>query len=131
MNIKDACALDYCYRIGWLAINQKKWQAVDRHRAGAVLRESFLASGLDLKASSFEPRVDSSGVRQPSDKRMRAEDYFRKAIRCMPRDFAPVVLQVCVENKVITGKNIAVDKVDLCRGLDYLCDFIVQKKRGC
>lgn len=130
MNIKDGCALDYCYRIGWLAINQKKWKDIDRHRAGCVLRESFLASGLDLKAASYEPRIDTFGFKEPSDKRMRAEDFFRKAIRSMPKDFAPVVLKVCVENKVISGKNLIVDKYDLCRGLDYLCDFL-QKKRGC
>lgn len=130
MNIKDGCALDYCYRAGWLAVAQKKWSDIDRHKAGGILREAFLNAGLSIKACNYEPRVDTHGVREPSEARSRAEDFFRSAIRCLPRDFAPVVLQVCVENKVITGKDLIVQKYDLCRGLDYLCDFIIQKKRG-
>lgn len=130
MNIKDACALDYCYRMGWLAINQKKWQALDRQHAGYVLQGMYRASGLDIHASNYEPRVDSFGFKEPSEKRKKAENYFRQAIRCIPKDFFPVVARVVLENKVISGKNIQVDKWDLCRGLDYLCDFIVQKKRG-
>lgn len=130
MNIKDGCALDYCYRIGWLDIAQKKWKALDRQHAGNVLREAFLNSGLSLKACGYEPRVDTFGVKEPSDSRSRAEDFFRKAIRCLPKDFAPVVLQVCIDNKIISGKDLLVQKYDLCRGLDYLCDFL-QKKRGC
>lgn len=130
MNIKDACALDYCYRIGWLAVAEKKWKAIDRHKAGGILRQAYLDAGLNIKASSYEPRVDTFGVKEPSDARSRAEDFFRGAIRSLPRDFAPVVLSVCVENTIITGKDLIVQKYDLCRGLDYICDFIIQKKRG-
>ena len=130
MNIKDACALDYCFRIGWLSVAQKKWRDIDRQKAGNILREAYLSAGLNLKAINYEPRVDTFGVKEPSDARSKAEDFFRKAVRSLPKDFAPVVLQVCIENKVISGKDLIVQKYDLCRGLDYLCDFL-QKKRGC
>lgn len=126
-------ALQRYYNIHWLEFETKRWRAEDRLRAATLLRNDFYLSGFELKTiDPSKPRVDCQGFKQPSERRIEAENRFRSAIKIVPVDFWPMVRLVCLENKIFIGSKYErhTARADLCRGLDYLCDFYTRKKRA-
>lgn len=119
-------ALEHYNKLGWLDFGVKKWRAVDRYRAGEYLRRDFFDAGFEIRTiDPSKPRVDCQGFKTPNDKRQIAESRYFKALKSIPRDFEPIIRAVVVENKLLKGnqsEKFAL-KLDLVRGLDYLCDF--------
>lgn len=125
-------ALERYYKIRWLEFEAKRWRPEDRLRAGTILRNDFFKAGFELKTlDPSKPRVDCMGFKEPSEKRERAENRFRQAVRAIPREFWCAVQTVCLENKTYAGERSLTNvfKADLCRGLDYLCEFYTKKER--
>ena len=128
---KNFDALGHYLKIGWLDFMASRWKGIDRLAAGERWQRDFHNAGFDVRTiDPSKPRVDCQGFRQPSDKRERAENSFRRATRTLPRDFYPTVHKVCLENKTFKGtqeERYAVKK-DLVRGLDYLCDYYFKRQ---
>jgi hypothetical protein len=125
-------ALDRCNKLGWLDIEVRKWRAVDRHRAGEKLREDYFNAGFEM--TTIDPskiRVDCQGFKTPSEARRNAEERYFRALKYIPKEFASVVRRVVIENKVFEGNQLEkyALKIDLVRGLDYLCDFYSSNRR--
>lgn len=126
-------ALERCNKWGWLDLEVRKWRAVDRYRAGEKLREDFFNAGYEI--TTIDPskvRVDCQGFKEPNEMRQNAEVRYLKAMKSMPREFAAVVRRVVIENKVFEGNQLKkyALKLDLVRGLDYLCDFYTSYKKA-
>lgn len=125
-------ALDHYEKLDWLDFMARKWKAEDRKKAGQTWFRDFHEMGGNIKTiDPSKPRVDCQGFRRPSDERSRAEDSFYKAAKAIPKDFHETLWNVCIENKIFKGtqsETFAIKK-DLVRGLDYLCDFYVAKKK--
>lgn len=124
----DEIILKKYYELGVLSIKEGKWKAIDRLRGGEMLYKDFCSAGFNIPAIDQRiPRVDYQRMTQFSEKRLQAEDRFRKGIAAVPREFFNVVNKVCIENTRINTKqsreDVYAEKLDLCRGLDYLCDF--------
>ena len=128
---KNIDVLGHYLKIGWLDFMASKWKGVDRMAAGERWQRDFHNAGFDIRTiDPSKPRVDCEGFKQPSERRERAEDSFRRASRVIPKDFFATVFNVCLDNRQFVGKQderYAV-KMDLVRGLDYLCDFYFGKK---
>jgi hypothetical protein len=119
-------ALEHYNKLGWLDFNVKKWKATDRYMVGEFLRRDYFNAGFEIKTiDPSKPRVDCQGFKIPNDERQAAESRYLNALKYIPRDFVPVVRRVVIENKLIEGTQIEkyALKLDLVRGLDYLCDF--------
>lgn len=118
--------LERCSKLGWLDFEVRKWRAEDRYKAGESLREDFFDAGFELKTiDPSKPRVDCQGFKTPNEHRQKAEARYLKALKSIPKEFVGVVRDVVIENKKLEGsqeKKYAL-KLDLVRGLDYLCDF--------
>lgn len=118
--------LHRCYLNGVLDIDRKRWQAQDRENAGDLLYKLFFDAGLGMH--SLDPskiRVDITGYKATPESRAIAEDRFRRAIRCVPKEFMSMINLVVLENKRISDKDrnmVFLAKWRLCKGLDYLCD---------
>lgn len=128
---KNIDVLSHYLKIGWLDFLSSKWKGVERLAAGERWLRDFHHAGFDIRTiDPSKPRVDCEGFKPNSERRERAEDFFRRASRTIPKDFFITVSNVCLENKQFVGKQderYAV-KTDLVRGLDYLCDFYFGKK---
>lgn len=121
------------YQKGYLEVEQRKWRSQDRLRAAEILQRLFFKAGFTLKSIDFtQIRVDHFGYKVPPEARLIAEDKFRKAIRCVPKEFFFVINEVVIEDKPFPphkGEELYSWKWRLCVGLDYLCDFFVKKDK--
>lgn len=125
-------ALERCNKWGWLDLEVTKWRAVDRYRAGELLRKDFFDAGFEIR--TIDPskiRVDCQGFKTPSEIRQNAEVRYLKALKSIPKEFATVVRRVVIDNQVFEGNQLEkyALKIDLVRGLDYLCDFYSSYRR--
>lgn len=127
--------LERYYQTGVLGIEEGRWKAVDRLRAGTLLFRDFVKSGRIIRTlDPSRPRVDCKGFRQPTEAREIAEDRFNKAVRSVSFCNWAIMQHVVIEKERIPVKNKSREMVyalkrDLCRGLDELCDFYAGRKR--
>lgn len=123
---------------GYLDFGSKNIAAGDRVSAGCKLCvDYYLGGGEEVKAIDMSKiRVDGGGNGERTVKCMHHQDMYRKAMKCVPSEFWPVVRRVCIEDKPLNASGSAIDikrklyaqRVDLCRGLDRLVQFYERKK---
>lgn len=119
--------------VGYLNFGAKRYTAIDRVGAGKRLYRDFYLSGVQSVGAvdMSKIRVDGMGSIEESSRRLHHLDCYQKAMAVVPSEFWPVVRRVCLEDKPLKAQGTKLDikrqlyalRVDLCRGLDRLCDF--------
>ena len=121
--------LERYYQTGVLSIEEGRWRAEDRLRAGTLLYRDFVKSGRIIRTMDpSRPRVDCQGFKHPSESREVAEDRFNKAIRNVSFCNWAIVQHVALEKERIPVKGKSREMVyalkrDLCCVLYEFCDF--------
>ena len=121
---------------GYLDFGAKKYTAVDRVGAGKRLYRDFYLSGVQSVGAidMSRIRVDGQGNIEETSRRLHHLDCYQKAMAVVPSEFWPTVRRVCLEDKPLKAQGTKLDikrqlyalRVDLCRGLDRLCDFYLR-----
>lgn len=125
--------LERYYTTGVLSIEEGRWKAADRLRAGTLLWRDFVRAGKIMHTMDpSRPRVDCKGLKRAPEAQEIAQDRFNKAIRCVSFCNWAIVQHVVLEKERIPVKNKSREQVyalkrDLVRGLDELADFYAQK----
>lgn len=121
------------YNNGTLAMNQSRWQAGDRLKAGELLQKTAFKAGIYIKASDpSKIKVDISGYKPVPEHELIAQDMYKNVIKKIPSEYWPVVRHVVVEDKKIqypTRAEVHLAKWQLCMGLDYLADFYAKMRQ--
>jgi len=136
---KKPTVLEIYQKRGWLDNAKSIWSSVDRVGVGLQLRDIREQAGLGaMSAVDYEKeRVDCS-LKTAGNQRETAESLYFKATEFIPKEFRYVVINVCCDNRYIKamGRNnqeIMSDRhlqiTDLCRGLDYLIEFFLFRKK--
>lgn len=137
---KNPTVLEIYEQRGWLDKISSRWSGKDRLDVGTWIRNIHEKSGLG-KVSAIDytkERVDCSlNLHAGINENMEA--LFFKATKFIPKEFRESVIKVCCDNEYLkaSGKTINEKKadrhlqiVDLCRGLDYLVEFRLFRKKN-
>ena len=131
----ESLLMDY-YRQGFLDVEENKYCAGDRLRAGETLQEDHAKAKLDIHGSDpSKIRVDISGFKQEPESVMIHKDRYYKAIKAIPKEFLDVMRAVVIDEKNLpTGREVGREKAYkarwcLCMGLDYLCEHYASLHR--
>lgn len=118
---------------GYLELGGKRYTAIDRVGAGKRLYRDFYLSGVQSVGAvdMSKIRVDGMASIEETARRMHHLDCYQKAMATVPSEFWPAVRRVCLEDKPLQAEGTRLDvkrqlysqRVDLCRGLDRLCDY--------
>lgn len=137
---KKLTVLEIYQKRGWLDNKKSMWSASDRVGVGLQLRDIREQAGLGaMSAIDYEKeRVDCS-IKMAGSHRETAESLYFKATGFIPKEFRYTVINVCCDNRYIkaqgvTNQEIMSDRhlqiIDLCRGLDYLIEFFLFRKKS-
>lgn len=134
---RKASTLEQLAEKGWLDFGSGNFSAMDRISAGNRFYQDFQMSGIQaLYANDLAKiRVDGQSSHNVPEKRLLAQERFRRALRDISPAFFPIIHRVVLEDKrlAVSGKSRKAlkDKAHqatlLCLGLDELIYHYLRK----
>ncbi len=130
--------LEIWYDKGWLELKHSPYGEDDRLRFGLKFMTDYqLVCKLQMPVVYFNnDKVDISSSNL-DDNVYDIIDRYRHAVRSIPKEFWPMVKQICLqEQEPVLPKDISdrqkayinfLYRVDLCRGLDRIIDAYTKK----
>ena len=130
--------LEIWYDKGWLELKHSPYGEDDRLRFGLKFAQdyNFLRRSQIATTTLKNDKIDTKN--RIEDKHfLDVLDRYRKAVRSIPREFWPVVRQICLEERQLEIPAFLSDRqkayfyflyrTDLCRGLDRVISSYTSK----